>query len=497
MTDTSSYKNIFKTTFLFGFVKVFNIIVKVGLNKVAALVLGPSGIGIIGMFNTTILTVVNFASLGINQSAIRDISEARGQGDATHCDISISMVTKVVRFTGLFGALIMVLGSSVISKYTFGNYSFTLSYALLGIAVWAQIISNGQIAVLTGMRRLKQLATCSMISAVVGMAAGIPFYIFLKDNGIVPSLIVSSLSMTLVSWIYIKKIGYKKISMTIQEMWKRSSLMVKMGIALMLQAMMLQTCNFILAAYVSNYAGLDILGYYQAGLTIITGYFGIILTSLSTEYYPRLASINNDVTAMNDAVNAQSEMGMIMAFPLVLLFVFLSSFFFRFLYSSDFIDGTYYVDWAVMGTVSIIASNSIGLVLIVKQKTKELLIASIILDIVILVTNILFFNLWGLIGLGLGYFVSGLLQFIVNNEMTKYYFNIRFNKLVISIWIFILLAIITMNIIKAVNIEWVRNSVSILMICIATIISFIYLQRKTGFKFSLLINKLKRHNKDE
>lgn len=492
MADTSSYKNIFKTTFLFGFVRVFNIIVKVGLNKVAALVLGPSGIGIIGMFNTTILTVVNFASLGINQSAIRDISEARSQGDSNKCDLSISMVTKVVRVTGLLGTLIMVLGSPLLSKYTFGNYSFTLSYALLGIAVWAQIISNGQMAVLTGMRKLKQLAKCSMISAVIGMAAGIPFYIFFKDNGIVPSLIVSSLAMTLVSYLYIKKIGYKKISMNIHEMWKKSSLMIKMGIALMLQALMLQICNLVVAAYVSNNAGLDILGYYQSGLTIITGYFGIILTSLSTEYYPRLASINNHPVAMNDAVNAQSEMGLMMAFPLVLLFVYLSSFFFKFLYSSDFIAGIQYVDWAVMGTVTIIASNSIGLVLIVKQKTKEMLIVSLILNVLFLAINILFFNLWGLLGLGLGYFLSGLLQFIVNNEMTKFYFNIKFNKTVIAILLLIILFIITLNLIKSVNIDWIRNFVSIFMICIAAVVSFVYLQRKTGFKFSLLINKIKR-----
>lgn len=43
MSDLSGYKNIFKTTFLFGFVQVFNIFVKVGINKVVAILLGTAG----------------------------------------------------------------------------------------------------------------------------------------------------------------------------------------------------------------------------------------------------------------------------------------------------------------------------------------------------------------------------------------------------------------------------------------------------------------------
>ena len=47
MSDLSGYKNIFKTTFLFGFVQVFNIFVKVGINKVVAILLGTAGMGVI------------------------------------------------------------------------------------------------------------------------------------------------------------------------------------------------------------------------------------------------------------------------------------------------------------------------------------------------------------------------------------------------------------------------------------------------------------------
>ena len=48
-SKSEGYGIIFKTTFLFGFVQVFNILVKVVINKIVALFLGSGGMGVIGL----------------------------------------------------------------------------------------------------------------------------------------------------------------------------------------------------------------------------------------------------------------------------------------------------------------------------------------------------------------------------------------------------------------------------------------------------------------
>ena len=99
MDENSSYKNIFKTTFLFGFVQVFNIIVKVILNKVVAVLLGAEGLGIIGIYNNVSKMIATGAGLGINQSAVRDISEANAERNSEKFSRTISLVNKVIIFT--------------------------------------------------------------------------------------------------------------------------------------------------------------------------------------------------------------------------------------------------------------------------------------------------------------------------------------------------------------------------------------------------------------
>ena len=42
-SNESSYRSIFKSTFLFGFVQVFNIVTKAAINKAVAILLGTEG----------------------------------------------------------------------------------------------------------------------------------------------------------------------------------------------------------------------------------------------------------------------------------------------------------------------------------------------------------------------------------------------------------------------------------------------------------------------
>ena len=115
--DSTSYGTIFKTTFLFGFVQVFNILVKVGLNKVVAVLLGTNGMGVIGLFQTATNTIKTGAGLGVNQSAVRDISEANACGDFTRFSRIISLTNIVIVFTSLFGLVLTIVLSPVLSQW--------------------------------------------------------------------------------------------------------------------------------------------------------------------------------------------------------------------------------------------------------------------------------------------------------------------------------------------------------------------------------------------
>lgn len=494
MADSAAYKNIFKTTFLFGFVQIFNIIVKVGINKVVALLLGAEGLGIISLFQSSINVVKTGAGLGINQSAVRDISEAYGSDNYQIYSETISFVKRIIWFTCGLGGGIMIILSPVLSYYSFGSSDYTFAYILLSVAVAAMILNDGLKAILTGTRQLRSLAQASMLGAFIGLFTALPFYFLWGIQGIVPSLVFSTLATLIISYFYVRRVDYVSFHMTIKEAFARSSSVIKMGISLMLMSFMLELINLTVASYISNHGGLDILGYYQSGITIISGYFGIIITSMSTEYYPRISAVNKDNRKLNDAVNTQSEVGLLLALPLVVLFVFLSPFFLEFLYSSDFVVASQYIDYAILGTIVIICSNSMGMILLAKQKSKLFLTSSLIMNLIVVVFYIFLYQCYGLLGLGVAYFISGLIQLLVYNFMMKWIFSIFFSwSVILKIFIVISFALLS-KCARDIDIVWLKYLVGSVLLIVSSCYSLYYMNKQMHINIRVIFrNRIKKY----
>lgn len=487
MANHAAYRNIFKSTFLFGFVQIFNISVKVGLNKAVALLLGPSGMGIISLYNTSIQLLSVGAGLGINQSSVRDIADARGSDDEKRMDITITFTKRIIHYTSLFGILLMAVLSPLLSEWTFGTKKYTVCYLFLSLAVGATIQTNGYRAINTGMRELRNVAYSTMWGSLAGLLAGLPLYFFFGDNGIVPSLIISAVATLMIAKYYADKVKYNKIEMSFSETLSKSSGMIKMGISLMLMSFMLSAVQLITSSYVSSHGGLDIVGLYQAGSTIVTSYFGIIISAMTTEYYPRIASFNDNNTKLHDAVNAQSEIGLLLAMPLMVLFVFLAPYFIRFLYSDNFLAATNYLDFAILGIITVICSNPMGMILLAKQASKIFLISSAIVNGVVLCLTLLLYNLLGLSGLGIAYALNGFIQFVMYDIIMWCNYRIRFNRIVLFTYAGILICCGITTFIRTLDIDWLKWLSAFGLFVFTAIYSLSTLNKRLNIN---LINKL-------
>lgn len=291
---SSEYKNIFKSTFLFGFVQIFNILTKVLLNKAAAVFLGSEGIGLIGIFQSISEMLKTFFGLGVSQSAVRDISKANKDGDKKNFSTIITVTHKVIWATSFIGAIFTFVFSSYLSIWSFGDESYTFAFMLLSVVIFFSILADGQLCILTGMRQLRSLAKATILGSFSGLVTGVPFYYFLGTDGIVPTLLAVALSLIIFSTYYVKKVEYVKVKISLKETFSKSSNMIKMGLALMYVAFLGFLSDYIIKIYIGNTSTLEMVGIYQAGITIVAGYFGIVITAMSTDYYPRISAVYNN-----------------------------------------------------------------------------------------------------------------------------------------------------------------------------------------------------------
>lgn len=169
-----SYRSIFKTTSLFGGVQAFQIVIGIIKSKFIAIILGPEGVGLLGLYSSAIELVKQFTSMGLAQSAVRDVSEAKGTGDMQRIGIIISVLRKLMWLTGLLGSIVVMLLSPMLSKITFGSYDYTIPLIILSVTLLFDQICAGQKVILQGLRRLKDLAKAAVIGSTLGLVVSIP-----------------------------------------------------------------------------------------------------------------------------------------------------------------------------------------------------------------------------------------------------------------------------------------------------------------------------------
>ena len=107
MTDDKStelhYRQIIKYTGLFGGIQTMNILVGLVRNKLTALLLGPLGMGLVALYQSSVKLVSDSTGLGLGMSGVREISDAYSAGD----DGEVERLVKVIRSWSVVAALVV------------------------------------------------------------------------------------------------------------------------------------------------------------------------------------------------------------------------------------------------------------------------------------------------------------------------------------------------------------------------------------------------------
>ena len=423
-----SYKSIFKATSLFGGVQVYQILINIIKSKFVALLLGPYGVGIQGLLTSGTDLVKQLTSFGLSQSAVRNISEANATGNEIVISKIIKVIRKLVWVTGILGALIVICFSPMLSKASFGNYDYTIPFILLSSTLLIDQICAGQKTLLQGLRRLKDLARASAIGVTIGLFVSVPLYYILGVKGIVPTLILNSLTSLLLSWFFSRKIKIQSVEITIEDVKTEGRSMIVMGIALSVSSILVSISSFVLRSFIRNIGGEVEVGLFAAGFTIINMYVSMVFTAMGTDYYPRLAAVNSDNGKCKELVNQQAEVGILILAPMLAICLVFMPLIIEILYTDKFLSANGYISWAALGMLLKMASWSVAYQFIAKSESKVFIINEVTQNIYTLVLNLIGYKMMGLTGLGISFLISQLLYLIQVYVVANVKYNFSFGK---------------------------------------------------------------------
>jgi PST family polysaccharide transporter len=403
-SSNPQYVRILKSTTIIGGSSAINVVFRVIQGKAAALLIGPAGVGLMGLFNAALGLANTLSGMGLSTSGVRQIAEAAGSGDEARIARTVIAFRRLALAFGLLGALLFFAFRQPIAHLTFGDDKRAGELGWLSIALLLTTVSAAQSAYIRGMQRVGDLARVSVLGIAIGTTAGIPLLYFFGLQGIALYLIFSALTTISVSWWYARKIPLAKVAVTWRDISIQGCGLLSLGFAFMVTALVGMATTYFVKVVVTRQLGLEAAGLYEAASALSNVYVGFILAAMGADFFPHLASVSKDPAYSEQLVNAQVEIGLLIAAPGILLVLALGPYLLQLLYSAQFVSAFEIVRWQALGTFLRVVSWPVAMIAIANGKGKTYFATELSGNLVYLGCVALFGSWWNLTGIGVAFF---------------------------------------------------------------------------------------------
>jgi enterobacterial common antigen flippase len=424
----STYGQILKSSAIVGGSTMLNVGMGIVRTKALALLLGPGGFGLAGLYMSIVTLTQSIAGVGVNSSGVRQIAEAAGSGDQDRIAKTTIVLRRISVVLGSLGAVLLVLFSKQVSVVTFGNLQQRGAVCLISLAVLFQLISAGQGALIQGMRRIADLARMNVIGAFSGLVISVPVVYLLREKGIAISLVLVAATTIVTSWWYSRKIQISSVRLTHGEIRHETAGLLKLGVAFMASGLLVPGVAYFVRVILLHKAGIAATGMYQSAWTLGGLYVGFILQAMGADFYPRLSAVANDNAECNRLVNEQALIGLLIAGPGVLATLTLAPLVIALFYSAKFGGAVPVLRWISLGATLQVVTWPVGFIIVAKARQNLFLLSELLWAISAVGLAWTSVTWWGLNGAGIAFFLAYVAHWIIVYPITRKLSGFRWSR---------------------------------------------------------------------
>ncbi|MDP2737328.1 MAG: O-antigen translocase [Pseudorhodobacter sp.] len=364
MTQARSYHTILRSSSIMAAASVINVLTGLVRMKVAAVLLGPAGVGLYGIYLNLVATAATVAALGSGAVGTRQIADARVNG--TTDDIGAArraLVWGTLALAALGGVVFLVLRHQI-ARVLIADPLRAGEVGWLALGVAITVLAGSQTAILNGLRRTGDLARLQVASGMIATVLGVTALLLWREGGLVVLVLAGPVASFGLGHWYVARLSRITSGPTplhiLAGQWR---VMVVLGSAFMVGALVTGLGQLAVRTLVQRDLGPAALGQFQAAWTIGTTYLTFVLAAMTTDYYPRLAACITDRQAACRLINEQTEVALLLAGPVIIALIALAPWVIRLLYTSEFMPAVDILRWQLLGDTLKLLSWPLGFVL--------------------------------------------------------------------------------------------------------------------------------------
>ncbi len=429
---TSNSRGLVRSMLVIGSAQAINILISIVRMKVLAVLLGPSGVGLLSIYNSLKDMVTQTAGLGMGSSGVREIASSRGE------EATLSRVRRVLFAAHLVqGALAMLatwILRSEIATWLFGDAARATEVGLIGLAILLALLGSAQTALLQGMRRIGDLSRVTVLGSFVGTVAGLAAVWLQGESGLIWYILVQPMSAVLIAFHYTRRLPKSTAAqLSLFETWEIWKPMAKLGASFMLGGLATAATLLLVRGRISLELGLDAAGHFAAAWGITMTYVGFLLAAMGADYYPRLTEVINDRAATIRLMNDQVQLGLAIGGPVLLLLIGLAPWVTTLLYSPEFEPAILILQWQTVGNVFKLAGWALGFSIVAAARSKTFFLLQVNFNIIFLAILWPTLSTLGILASGPAFAIAYASQFTVAYFVVRVVHQFRFQWLSLAL----------------------------------------------------------------
>ena len=393
-----SRRQILSSTSILGGASLIGLVLSLIRTKVFALLLGPAGVGLLGLLNNLLTSASSLAGLGVSSSGVRLVAaDADDPRKVARVRISLFMVTAVLAAVG-FGLLWLL--REPVARHLLGGTERSSVVAWVGLGVILTMLAASQLALLNGLRRVGDIARLNILSALLGTVVGIGALLLFGDQGLLAFLLAVPLCSFVVGAWLVRRLRLPAARISGREMAHDARKLIGLGTSVMLAQLVVSLGMLAVRNLIEGRTGLASLGQFEAAWLISTVYLGAVLTAMTTDYYPRLTALGDDHEGAAALINDQTRMALWLCGPVCLAMIALAPLATLVLFSPRFTESSAILHWLVVGDVLKVMAWPLGFALLARNDGKAYLLVETIASATFVAAAFLLLPVLGLVATG-------------------------------------------------------------------------------------------------
>ena len=389
----------------------------IAINKAVALYIGPSGLALVGQFQSFSQLAITAAQGAINNGVTKYTAEY-GINDR-RIPILFSTAIKISLVSSVSVGGTVVLLSSYASEYFLKSENYSYIFIIFGFTIVFFVINSLLLSIINGLRDIRTWVTINIIQSIYSIIFTTLLIVSLGFDGVLIALVTNqSIIFVIVLWMLRKhqviKIKNFNSSFDIAHCKK----LAPFALMAITSAAIVPISHLIIRTNIGETISWSSAGYWQAIWHISTIYLTVVTTTLSIYYLPRLSEIAEKVELRREILNGYKIILPIIIATSFIIFL-LKDFLILMLFTDEFAPMSELFLWQLVGNVMKISSFLFGYLVVAKAMTKTYISTELIFSISFVLLSELFVERYGLVGMSYSYAVNYGLHLVVMICVTK------------------------------------------------------------------------------